>query len=216
VIYMDHKPLTYALHRTSDPWTARQCRQLAYVAEFSDNIRHLKGVSNVVADALSRPPSSDHPNNPVTVAVQPPPLLPFTPASLAEAQVACKEVTNLIQMPSLRVSKTVWDGAEVWCDVSSSVQRPSVPRRLRQEVFNSLHSLSHPGIRCSRRLISSQFVWKGLSADVKKWCDDCQQCQRGKVSTQPAVAVESKERKKERKYIYYYKLNKHTIITRGV
>jgi cleavage and polyadenylation specificity factor subunit 1 len=34
-IYTDHKPLTYALFRTSDPWTARQCRQLAYVAEFT-------------------------------------------------------------------------------------------------------------------------------------------------------------------------------------
>jgi len=31
-IYTDHKPLTYALHRTSDPWSARQ-RHLAFIAE---------------------------------------------------------------------------------------------------------------------------------------------------------------------------------------
>jgi RNase H-like domain found in reverse transcriptase/Reverse transcriptase (RNA-dependent DNA polymerase) len=55
-IYTDHKPLTHALHRTSDPWTARQCRQLAYIAEFTGDIQHVVGRDNVVADTLSRPP----------------------------------------------------------------------------------------------------------------------------------------------------------------
>jgi len=128
---------------------------------------------------------------PIAAAVLPPPSLPFTPASLAEAQASCEEVAKLIQMPSLKVEKVVWGGVEVWCDFSSGSPRPLVPQRLRQEVFNSLHALSHPGIRCSRRLISSRFVWKGLSVDVKRWCNDCQHCQRGKVSTQPAAAVES-------------------------
>ncbi len=34
-IFTDHKPLTYALARVSDPWTARQSRQLSYVAEYT-------------------------------------------------------------------------------------------------------------------------------------------------------------------------------------
>ena len=55
-IYTDHKPLTFALKRTTDPWTARQCRQLAFVAEYTSDLRHLAGKDNVVADALSRPP----------------------------------------------------------------------------------------------------------------------------------------------------------------
>jgi hypothetical protein len=37
------------------PWTARQCRQLAYVAEYTSDIRHILGASNVVADALFHP-----------------------------------------------------------------------------------------------------------------------------------------------------------------
>ncbi len=55
-IYTDHKPLTFALRRTIDPWTARQCRQLAFVAEYTSDLRHLAGKDNVLADALSRPP----------------------------------------------------------------------------------------------------------------------------------------------------------------
>jgi hypothetical protein len=60
-IYTDHKPLTTAINRASDPWTARQCRQLAYVAEYTSDIRHIAGTSNVVADALSRPPAPAFP-----------------------------------------------------------------------------------------------------------------------------------------------------------
>ena len=52
-LYTDHKPLTFAFSRTSDPWTNRQQRQLAYLSEFSTNIQHVSGKANSVADALS-------------------------------------------------------------------------------------------------------------------------------------------------------------------
>jgi hypothetical protein len=34
-IYKDHKPLTFALSKVADGWTAMQCRQLFYEAEFT-------------------------------------------------------------------------------------------------------------------------------------------------------------------------------------
>jgi hypothetical protein len=55
-IFTDHKPLTYALPRVSETWTARQTRQLSYVAEYTSDIRRIAGAANVVADTLSRPP----------------------------------------------------------------------------------------------------------------------------------------------------------------
>jgi RNase H-like domain found in reverse transcriptase len=58
-IFTDHKPLTFAIHCISEPWLARQQRQLSYLAEFTSDFRHMPGVDNVVADALSRPGDSD-------------------------------------------------------------------------------------------------------------------------------------------------------------
>jgi len=42
-ILTDHKPLVTALHRLSPPWSARQQRHLAYVSEFTSDIRHTPG-----------------------------------------------------------------------------------------------------------------------------------------------------------------------------
>jgi cleavage and polyadenylation specificity factor subunit 1 len=86
-IFTDHKPLVGALARASDPWTPRQCRHLAYIAEFTSDVQHVAGQDNLVADALSRPP--------VAVLVPPTPSLRSTAASdlegLASRQRACAE-----------------------------------------------------------------------------------------------------------------------------
>jgi hypothetical protein len=56
VVFTDHKPLVGALARVSEPKSDRQRHQLSAIAEFTADIRHIAGQSNVVADTLSRPP----------------------------------------------------------------------------------------------------------------------------------------------------------------
>ena len=51
----DHKPIISALKRVSAPWSARQQRQLSYIAEFTSDVQYTPGAANAVADALSRP-----------------------------------------------------------------------------------------------------------------------------------------------------------------
>jgi len=53
--FTDHKPLTFAIAKVTEPWSARQQRQLSFISEFTTNIQHVAGVNNSVADALSRP-----------------------------------------------------------------------------------------------------------------------------------------------------------------
>ncbi len=62
ILFTDHKPLTQALFRSSDPWTPRQCRQLSYINKHTSDICHIAGPDNVVADMLSRPRASPAPS----------------------------------------------------------------------------------------------------------------------------------------------------------
>ena len=51
----DHKPLTYVMTSVTERPSLRQARLLASIAEFTTDIRYVKGETNFVADALSRP-----------------------------------------------------------------------------------------------------------------------------------------------------------------
>ena len=52
--FVDHKPLTFAMGKVTEPWSARQQRHLAYISEFTTDIQHVAGKDNCAADCLSR------------------------------------------------------------------------------------------------------------------------------------------------------------------
>jgi hypothetical protein len=249
-IYTDHKPLTYALSRTSDPWSARQARQLSYLAEHTTDIRHIAGEENVVAGTLSRPPSS------AAVNVKEPSGLwgrlagrqariVFTvhgPAhslrSLGDSaevgfrrhQKMCQATLQASKSSSFQPQAVEVMGVSLWCDVSTGVPRPVIPvpefidpvstktspKRsfsvIQNErfghvfaktgsiisgtvedmrtVFNAFHGLAHAGACATRHLLAARVVWRSMNSDVAAWITDCQQCCRGKVTSQPAAPVQ--------------------------
>jgi len=182
-LWTDHKPLCSALHRVSEPWSARQQRQLSYIAEFTSEILHVPGDENVVADALSRPycteVSSSLPPISSLASLSSPPGIDFQ--VMAEAQVTCPEVQRLLQSENLNISTFPVGNQELYCDISTGMPRPLVPTSLRRSVFTAIHGISHPGVRSSVRLVSAKFVWFQLSKDVRNWARTCLDCQRGKV-----------------------------------
>ena len=179
-VLTDHKPLTFALQRVSDHWSGRQQRHLSFVAEYTADLRHIAGKDNVVADALSRPAAA--------VAPAPRGLVDFV--ALARSQETCPEVTSMRGSDKLELQLVEVEGVQLWCDSSTAVLRPLVPVEHRRTVFEAVHGLAHPGIRASRRMVTSRFVWPGCSADVASWCRDCMGCARGKVTQQETTAVE--------------------------
>ena len=87
-------------------------------------------------------------------------------AAMAKDQHSCPATQQLLSSPSLDIPQVPVGQQKLLCDMSSGRQGPLFPATWHRQVFNSLHSLAHPGIRASRRLISTRFVWKGLAADV--------------------------------------------------
>ena len=71
--------------------------------------------------------------------------------------------------------------ATIICDISTGSPRPLVPAQFRKLVFDSLHSLSHPGIGASHKLNKDKYVWRNINSDVCRWAHTCLQCQKSKV-----------------------------------
>lgn len=183
-VLTDHKPLTYALRSLSfdgGTHTARERRQMSYISEFTTDIRHVKGGDNEVADALSR--------NPVNAIT---PILPVDFPALAAAQREDDELKHLLTATTaLNLEWIPVPGSEdkVCCDTSVSRTRPFVPASLRRHVFESLHRLSHPGIRATQRLVTARFVWPGVNRDVRRWARECVACQRSKIQRHTSTAL---------------------------
>jgi hypothetical protein len=66
-------------------------------------------------------------------------------------------------------------------DVSTGVFRPLVLIQHREAVFQSLHSIHHPGVRATRPLIAARFCWPQMAKAITQMARACLQCQRGKV-----------------------------------
>jgi hypothetical protein len=183
-IYTDHKPLSFALGKVSEPWTAIQSRQLSYVAEFTTVIRNIPVSENIVADTLSRPPPATLPaaatGGPAVAAVAASPVS-LDYARIAANQRSCQEMLKAAHSSSLQLEHVDIQGEKVVCDISTGQPRPLIPVADRRDVFRAIHELAHPGLRATRRLMAAWVVWRGMASDVAAWCRDCQLCALGKA-----------------------------------
>ena len=167
-VFTDHKPLTTALASQAER-SPRQTRHLSFIAEFTSDIRHVKGTDNEVADALSRVD---------TVYKQ------VDVKELAEEQSRSQEVTSYIgnENSGLEVVKVRCGEHDLVCDISTGRRRAVVPLSMRRDIFDMYHGLSHAGPRPTQKAILRKFVWKNLKKDVIDWCRSCDNCQTSKVA----------------------------------
>lgn len=168
-IFTDHKPIVYAFQQDLSHGSPRQVRHLTYIGQFSTDIRHIFGKDNVVADTLSRVES-----------IQPAVDL----EALAESQEQDEELQDLLQQnTSLKLEKLPIPGShrKIICDTATRSVRPFVTKTYRQQVFQSLHGMAHPGVKATVKLISQRYVWPKIQSDCRSWAQACVPCQRSKV-----------------------------------
>jgi cleavage and polyadenylation specificity factor subunit 1 len=170
--FVGHKPLTFAMAKSSEPWSVREQRQLSAIFEYTTDIQHVGGKDNFIADCLSRV---------VTGSVH----LGLDHTAMAEDQAADSEVQVYRTAPrALLMVEVVFGTAntKLLCDVSTGQPCPMVPAGWRRKVFDTIHSLSQPGVKASAKLVGAKFVWPGLRKDVRAWAAVCVACQRAKVT----------------------------------
>lgn len=186
--YTDHKPLTQAMSKASEPWSARQQRHLAYISEFTTDVRHIAGRDNPVADALSRP-SLDLI------------LEGIDYDAMARDQAVDQEIQAYrTAVTRLRLRDVPFGEGRttLLCDVSTGVPRPVVPEAWRFKVFEVIHNLNHPGVKPTRKLTTARFVWHGMNKQIGHWARACIPCQRSKIQTHTRAPLEQYESPQKR------------------
>ncbi|CAK1595676.1 unnamed protein product [Parnassius mnemosyne] len=169
VYYTDHKPISFTFHARKSNCSPRQYRHLDYIAQFTTDIRHISGKDDVVADTLSRVEALE---------------APIDLEALAKSQTSDPELEKLIKEDSsLRLEKLTipWSRTPLYCDVSTPTSRPFVTKFFRKQVFNTLHSLSNPGVNATAKLVAERFVWLKVRKDCREWSKTCLPCQRSKI-----------------------------------
>ena len=159
------------MSKQSEPWSSRQQRHLAYISEYTTDIRHIDGKDNPVADSLSRP---------TIHSVQ----LGIDYSAMATDQANDPEVQSYRTARSNLVLQDIpfgTNGVSLLCDTSTGNTRPVVPAPWRRQVFDLIHGLSHPSIRTTRKIIASKFVWNGMQKQVGDWAKACIPCQSSKI-----------------------------------
>ena len=109
---------------------------------------------------------------------------------LSAAQGSCPEVATMASKGSLRVSSATFQGCQLICDFSTGAPCPLLPPPFWYAAFAAVHTLAHPSIKATKRLMSARWVWTGMSTDITLWSRDCQFCQRAKVTRQPRATVQ--------------------------
>ena len=167
---MENKPLTFAINQTRDKCSPRQFNLLDFISQFITDILHICG-QDIVADALCR----------VEVITA-----PVTHDALAPAQIDDDELlTLLVSSTTIQLKNPHPRHRSPATPVANHDLRHITPRR---QVFKSLHSLIHPGIKATAKLFSQRFVWPAIQR-LRTWAQTCQPRQRSKVSRHTTTPV---------------------------
>ena len=74
--------------------------------------------------------------------------------------------------------------------MSTGRARPIVPAGWRCQIFDSIHGLSHPSVRTTRKLIASKFIWNGMQKQIGLWAKQCIACHSSKIHTHTKAPLE--------------------------
>jgi hypothetical protein len=178
-LWADHKPLVTALSHVSVPI----CLDNNAIWRLSQNSMYLPGLKNVVADFLSRPLPESTETVTATGATDP---VDFK--EMGAEQNRCAEMQRLLGVTSLKFAFRQIGARSLAGDASTGIFCPIVPLKFRKDIFAHFHNFAHPGRLASHHIISSRFVWHGLSSNITAWTRECLACQRGKIHRHACLA----------------------------
>ena len=194
-VWTDHQNLQY--FRQPQKVNRRQARWLTELAQYHFTLHHKPGTSNVKPDFLSRPPGLDKGENDNENTV----LLPehhfrSLHLNLQGAEYLFGTFPEAIKERLSRIKQHDYDknakiGLETnhpdWKDhghgfitYKNRIYIPPNPR-LREDLIREHHNTiaaGHPGRYKTHELITRDYWWPRLQANIRQYIDGCEDCQR--------------------------------------
>ena len=183
--YTDHKNLTY-----DDLQSDRVLRWRLLIEEYGVDIQYIKGASNIVADVLSRYPTSNNPLKRSTPPTKtslselfaqtslPEEIFPVNFSVIAAFQQKDRDLQSLVET-SPDITRKIFRGGE---QLICFKERIYVPKALRQHVVDWYHTyLMHPGETRMEETIAQHLYWPNIRDIVKKKVRSCPNCQKAKL-----------------------------------
>lgn len=176
-IYTDHKNLTF-----DNSSTDRVRRWRLIIEEYGPKIIYIKGVKNVIADALSRLPKSDR-NIDEDFLVQECFATPETEDfPLSYANISAHQLNDAALQAKVEENPTSY---EIRILQGNSLiyynNRIVVPSTLRRPIMDWYHTfLLHPGRERLYQSLRPHFIWRSMYADINTFVRDCPTCQKYK------------------------------------
>ncbi|KAK1867157.1 hypothetical protein I4F81_009666 [Pyropia yezoensis] len=197
-VHTDHESLRYL--RTQERLNDRQVKWLELLDQFQFKIVPIKGISNAVADALSRQPQDapdkHEPNQD---------LLSRVLTKTIDETLKKTEINNLMTInqsdQDLATLEQEYKADPEFADLAKDPVSPyrfhmrllkrgdrtCIPAgTLRQRLLHDYHDVpcqGHMGVKKTTKAVASNYYWKSMRQDIQSYVQSCDSCQRNKAST---------------------------------
>lgn len=205
IVFTDHLPIVRGFKKAATPLSHMQQRHFAFVSEFTNDIRHLPGKNNLMADLLSRhngDVEAQQEARAPQLAVVPQLTVVEKPTEPGRRDVVNyhssidqdllrrigveqgndQQVQDLVRKSPERFQTRSCAGHVLVGDVREGF-RLYVPQSLRSEIFKQVHAQGHPGARQTKLDLARFFVWQNIDREVKALVRSCIACQKTKTTT---------------------------------
>lgn len=209
-IWTDHKNLEY--FRKPQKLNRRQARWVSELANYHYTLHHKPGKTHTKPDLLSRRADHDRGDrdNEDVVVLKPEVFreLAFDLQAMSfdlqdEADTLLARIRSSRGNMDRSVQKALRNQEAGWTDDGKGIvtwrDRVYVPRDkgLRGKIIRLNHdtpSAGHPGRYKTQELITRNYWWPGIQADVRRYIDGCEACQRTKAHhNKPAAPLHPHE-----------------------
>ena len=185
VVHTDHKNLLYE-KSTSD----RMIRWRLLVEEYAPTFVHIKGIHNVVADALSRLDADFdiNLNNEPTTYEQTYAYATADDITEYEYPLSGKTIAKYQKLDKKLLSRSIGPNSNRYSidkieneDIIIYNGKICVPEALQARVVAWYHTyLRHPGELRTEETLRRTLVWPDMRKDVRAHCSTCRECQLAK------------------------------------